>query len=144
MAMVACRHPQRLEAAGWLPIRRVQERTLGPLPASWFARRSKPCPSPRHPGDSVPERGSVGGSLGPCRSSETRFRNWKTLPLPPRRALRRGWRRPVRLRRLPILRTSIPYSRSEEHTSELQSRQYLVCRLLLEKKKKKHKNKTGT
>src|SRR3712207_8786369 len=29
-------------------------------------------------------------------------------------------------------------ARSEEHTSELQSRQYLVCRLLLEKKKKKH------
>src|SRR3712207_7553197 len=29
--------------------------------------------------------------------------------------------------------------RSEEHTSELQSRQYLVCRLLLEKKKKKSK-----
>src|SRR3712207_8283139 len=28
--------------------------------------------------------------------------------------------------------------RSEEHTSELQSRQYLVCRLLLEKKKKKY------
>src|SRR5215203_7092854 len=31
-------------------------------------------------------------------------------------------------------------ARSEEHTSELQSRQYLVCRLLLEKKKNK-KNK---
>src|SRR3712207_8218752 len=30
--------------------------------------------------------------------------------------------------------------RSEEHTSELQSRQYLVCRLLLEKKKKQHKD----
>src|SRR3712207_8713224 len=30
--------------------------------------------------------------------------------------------------------------RSEEHTSELQSRQYLVCRLLLEKKKKKKFN----
>src|SRR5947209_14170878 len=30
-----------------------------------------------------------------------------------------------------------PAGRSEEHTSELQSRQYLVCRLLLEKKKKK-------
>src|SRR3712207_7492083 len=28
--------------------------------------------------------------------------------------------------------------RSEEHTSELQSRQYLVCRLLLEKKKNQH------
>src|SRR3712207_8629336 len=30
--------------------------------------------------------------------------------------------------------------RSEEHTSELQSRQYLVCRLLLEKKKKTTKS----
>src|SRR5258707_2930790 len=29
----------------------------------------------------------------------------------------------------------VPLMRSEEHTSELQSRQYLVCRLLLEKKK---------
>src|SRR2546422_6786233 len=32
--------------------------------------------------------------------------------------------------------------RSEEHTSELQSRLHLVCRLLLEKKKK-HKNRTA-
>src|SRR5258707_1969172 len=32
--------------------------------------------------------------------------------------------------------------RSEEHTSELQSRQYLVCRLLLEKKKKKESKRT--
>src|SRR5690606_40538590 len=31
--------------------------------------------------------------------------------------------------------------RSEEHTSELQSRENLVCRLLLEKKKKKHESK---
>src|SRR3712207_8784517 len=31
--------------------------------------------------------------------------------------------------------------RSEEHTSELQSRQYLVCRLLLEKKKEHHSNR---
>src|SRR6476620_12186480 len=31
-------------------------------------------------------------------------------------------------------------ARSEEHTSELQSRQYLVCRLLLEKKKKTYKH----
>src|SRR5690606_40767505 len=34
--------------------------------------------------------------------------------------------------------------RSEEHTSELQSREKLVCRLLLEKKKKKKDNKGGT
>src|SRR3712207_8210292 len=33
-----------------------------------------------------------------------------------------------------------PPGRSEEHTSELQSRQYLVCRLLLEKKKKSNIN----
>src|SRR3712207_8337657 len=32
-------------------------------------------------------------------------------------------------------RASATVARSEEHTSELQSRQYLVCRLLLEKKK---------
>src|SRR5258707_5558555 len=31
-------------------------------------------------------------------------------------------------------------SRSEEHTSELQSRQYLVCRLLLEKKNRSRRN----
>src|SRR3712207_6881561 len=37
--------------------------------------------------------------------------------------------------RHPNLRTSGTLTRSEEHTSELQSRQYLVCRLLLEKKK---------
>src|SRR5438445_5956081 len=41
----------------------------------------------------------------------------------------------VQLRRLcGCCRRSSP-ARSEEHTSELQSRQYLVCRLLLEKKK---------
>src|SRR2546422_4962609 len=34
--------------------------------------------------------------------------------------------------------TSWSTSRSEEHTSELQSRLHLVCRLLLEKKKKNH------
>src|SRR3712207_7040706 len=38
---------------------------------------------------------------------------------------RKAWERALRTR-----------ERSEEHTSELQSRQYLVCRLLLEKKKK--------
>src|SRR2546422_2225467 len=33
-------------------------------------------------------------------------------------------------------RDALPHRRSEEHTSELQSRLHLVCRLLLEKKKK--------
>src|SRR3712207_8793376 len=50
-----------------------------------------------------------------------------------------GSRSPVIVVYLPLLKSS----RSEEHTSELQSRQYLVCRLLLEKKKKTI-NKTST
>src|SRR3712207_7986938 len=37
--------------------------------------------------------------------------------------------------RLAVCSCRLLGSRSEEHTSELQSRQYLVCRLLLEKKK---------
>src|SRR3712207_7483640 len=41
-----------------------------------------------------------------------------------------GWRSIV----LPALTLGLFQVRSEEHTSELQSRQYLVCRLLLEKK----------
>src|SRR3712207_8870921 len=44
-------------------------------------------------------------------------------------------RRPVRPPRRNLDRRHGNGSRSEEHTSELQSRQYLVCRLLLEKKK---------
>src|SRR5438445_5192286 len=43
-------------------------------------------------------------------------------------------------RKLAQIGTQRASLRSEEHTSELQSRQYLVCRLLLEKKKKKQKN----
>src|SRR3712207_7016004 len=39
------------------------------------------------------------------------------------------------LRELLEVRRALARLRSEEHTSELQSRQYLVCRLLLEKKK---------
>src|SRR3712207_8913266 len=46
------------------------------------------------------------------------------LTYPWRRGPRRSWKE------------EIVDVRSEEHTSELQSRQYLVCRLLLEKKKK--------
>src|SRR5437762_12050126 len=38
----------------------------------------------------------------------------------------------------PFLHNRQLYLRSEEHTSELQSPMYLVCRLLLEKKKKKN------
>src|SRR5258707_11416800 len=53
----------------------------------------------------------------------------------PREALAAIERQAARVR-API---RIAGERSEEHTSELQSRQYLVCRLLLEKKKKIHR-----
>src|SRR3712207_8859439 len=45
----------------------------------------------------------------------------------------------IRLSELSHRYVTDPNDRSEEHTSELQSRQYLVCRLLLEKKKKSKK-----
>src|SRR3712207_8382586 len=51
--------------------------------------------------------------------------DWRPLPAPTT-AARTGTGLDVR----------VTADRSEEHTSELQSRQYLVCRLLLEKKKK--------
>src|SRR5207253_4877209 len=44
--------------------------------------------------------------------------------------------RPLWQDRREHLRVPVPEQRSEEHTSELQSRGHLVCRLLLEKKKK--------
>src|SRR5690349_22527039 len=65
---------------------------------------------------------------------------------PPRRAGRAGRARGAR--RDPLPRPSrrprhraVGDGRSEEHTSELQSRRDLVCRLLLEKKKKKKKKR---
>src|SRR2546425_9156400 len=47
-----------------------------------------------------------------------------------------AWSAPKRRARLQIPRRESLSKRSEEHTSELQSLAYLVCRLLLEKKKK--------
>src|SRR5207302_10517071 len=59
---------------------------------------------------------------------------------------RATFRRLARIARLPapnnatVEGSGIAVARSEEHTSELQSRENLVCRLLLEKKKKKERN----
>src|SRR2546422_4545768 len=63
---------------------------------------------------------SGGRPLRPCRSARPRPSRRGHRP-PPGSRSRAGWR-------------------SEEHTSELQSRLHLVCRLLLEKKKKKKKS----
>src|SRR5436305_10315655 len=51
---------------------------------------------------------------------------------------------PLALERVDVGQVQLdhPQGRSEEHTSELQSRPHLVCRLLLEKKKKKHSRRS--
>src|SRR3712207_8778333 len=54
-------------------------------------------------------------------------------------ALQQGSKRPHTVRRAFQGPEHTVRLRSEEHTSELQSRQYLVCRLLLEKKKTSHR-----
>src|SRR3712207_8256570 len=63
------------------------------------------------------------------RRHPARHRLQRAQAAPQRARRREGGVTALRERRLALLR-------SEEHTSELQSRQYLVCRLLLEKKKK--------
>src|SRR5688572_32371775 len=76
------------------------------------------------------DRGMPGGggeAGGGCRDHRHAFRGLR------RTSARAGSSRPRRLRR----RGPADVQRSEEHTSELQSQSNLVCRLLLEKKKKK-------
>src|SRR3712207_8079751 len=62
---------------------------------------------------SLPKRTSASRSVTPAPSAESSAASWNTPATPLEVA---------------------SVVRSEEHTSELQSRQYLVCRLLLEKK----------
>src|SRR5258707_7223451 len=66
----------------------------------------------------------------------TLFRSHKSMPCSKQRPSRAGPDKLSSLVRLAPSRRRLAMNRSEEHTSELQSRQYLVCRLLLEKKKK--------
>src|SRR6266699_5710672 len=96
------------------------------------------------------------------RSSENGLSNRRTVTMPPcggglsPRARRSAGRRPPRRPRSPRPTRFLPdnrgdssrmdtcaargSSRSEEHTSELQSRPHLVCRLLLEKQKNTRKH----
>src|SRR5205823_13681064 len=70
----------------------------------------------------------------------TLFRSRSVTPAPEllhRPELHRDWLAGGRRLEL-IARRALEGDRSEEHTSELQSLAYLVCRLLLEKKKKKN------
>src|SRR2546422_3959417 len=73
----------------------------------------------------------------------TLFRSWAYRPIsfrgvqPTRKTKSSGLTKTFRRSRR---RCRSDQTRSEEHTSELQSRLHLVCRLLLEKKKKKNKH----
>src|SRR5688572_31906710 len=79
-----------------------------------------------------------------CRQNERSVQGWTedlhALPHPTGPRCRHGLLA-RRDRTLRFLADAAPSrARSEEHTSELQSQSNLVCRLLLEKKKKKQKN----
>src|SRR3712207_9297952 len=92
----------------FLMIRRPPRSTLFPY-TTLFRSRQRPRPSARPP--------TTAARVVRARVRAARRRRPRSC-IPPRTSRRAA--RP----------------RSEEHTSELQSRQYLVCRLLLEKKKK--------
>src|SRR3712207_8968766 len=66
---------------------------------------------------------------------------WPSRPAPATRRAATATAAAVAATRAPASSRSA-WPRSEEHTSELQSRQYLVCRLLLEKKKKHNEYNT--
>src|SRR3989440_3403118 len=87
-----------------------------PVCSSRLSSAGDPLPFPREPGSSNNESGLF--SLR-CISSNPGLSNWCGDS---------------------TMRISEGTKRSEEHTSELQSRSDLVCRLLLEKKKKKKKD----
>src|SRR3712207_7411068 len=73
---------------------------------------------------------------GPLMLSDARkLASRRRLPLRPNRSLRGGCSSAPARPACPQ-RGSLRTARSEEHTSEIQSRQYLVCRLLLDKKKR--------
>src|SRR2546422_5808168 len=90
-------------------IRRPPRSTLFPYTTLFRSGSKRPR---RHRGRELSrvQPGDEVGARGPDSA-------WRNHPRPARRRFGRGWR-------------------SEEHTSELQSRLHLVCRLLLEKKKK--------
>src|SRR5690554_6770085 len=100
--------------------------------------------------DEEVEAGVMGGNLGRATLIEQKNQQWHFLfnpvsapPQPLNITLILALPRPKMLRRVLIDAITLGIKhiiRSEEHTSELQSRPHLVCRLLLEKKKKKKKN----
>src|SRR3712207_7835362 len=97
-------------------IRRPPRSPLFPYPTLFRSHQARGG-EPVHP--------PAGRALGTRAALQPAVAQVEARPVEPRCAVRGVDRRGEEAHRL----------RSEEHTSELQSRQYLVCRLLLEKKK---------
>src|SRR5690349_23092154 len=72
---------------------------------------------------------------GPRDGADERLRHRRHRRRRGGRGAARRWRALVRAARPPLPHAAVRRERSEEHTSELQSRRDIVCRLLLEKKK---------
>src|SRR3712207_7753341 len=115
----------------FLIIRRPPRSTLFPYTTLFRSSQHRPCPPAEAALDS--ELGGPGHGLS---LTSIGHGPWGQSPVLPGK--RGGWGRGPQLPslHLPVSnRRTCSKERSEEHTSELQSRQYLVCRLLLEKKK---------
>src|SRR3712207_8935039 len=95
-------------------IRRPPRSTLVPYAALFRSSRGK-------------SRGTSGGGSSVTRAGYERRRAQRAARCDRQTA-------PMRLGVLDVGSNTVHLLRSEEHTSELQSRQYLVCRLLLENK----------
>src|SRR3989449_3040166 len=139
-------------------------RTQNPVPATAceFDSRLGHAPSGLHRScdarhrrpliDGLPFRHHPFRPLPSAQGADMATFQWARLKANIKCALRKGaWYRILKLtsadavldvkgKPVPVPRGSLQLSptRSEEHTSELQSRLHLVCRLLLEKKKKRH------
>src|SRR5258707_5891531 len=97
-------------------IRRPPRSTLFPYTTLFRSTQSSGIPTPTPPGNLT----ANAGAPGPVVVATQGYINGTSLPSHTTAAFN----------------STGGDLRSEEHTSELQSRQYLVCRLLLEKKKK--------
>src|SRR5690606_10164102 len=124
----------------------------GPLPAALPWPRSHPptvrCAAGRvHPCCAVPARAVPDATRGTGSGDRHHAAPVQKAPVParpsPARCAAGRVRRPLRAG--PVRSRGGPHGpRSEEHTSELQSRENLVCRLLLEKKKETQTKYTRT
>src|SRR2546422_3442856 len=98
--------------------------------------RKMSCPNNLPPNSGISNLNSLGPKPWPTSLSGKAPSSTDTLCARPSRQKVNCTVRPPGVSRISRRNWSVP-SRSEEHTSELQSRLHLVCRLLLEKKKKR-------